>query len=56
MGATLVRHHVAPRPQCPVCGRKSLRDPDRARMLTRTTLRGIATDMANLLNDPRRLS
>jgi ribosomal protein S12 methylthiotransferase accessory factor len=30
MGATLVRHHVAARPQCPVCGRKSLRDPNRA--------------------------
>jgi oxazoline/thiazoline synthase len=30
MGATIVRHHVAARPQCPVCGRKSLRDPNRA--------------------------
>jgi oxazoline/thiazoline synthase len=29
-GATIVRHHVAPRPQCPVCGRKKLRDPRRA--------------------------
>jgi oxazoline/thiazoline synthase len=30
MGATVVRHHVAARPQCPVCGRKTLRDPNRA--------------------------
>src|SRR5215469_8861430 len=30
MGATVVRHHVAARPQCPVCGRKNLRDPSRA--------------------------
>src|SRR5215470_7990717 len=30
MGATVVRHHVAARPQCPVCGRKSFRDPNRA--------------------------
>src|SRR5262249_43357075 len=30
MGATLVKHHVAARPQCSVCGRKSLRDPNRA--------------------------
>jgi len=30
MGATVVRHHVAARPQCQVCGRKTLRDPNRA--------------------------
>ena len=29
-GATIVKHHVAARPQCPVCGRKQLRDPRRA--------------------------
>ncbi|HXW27421.1 MAG TPA: TOMM precursor leader peptide-binding protein [Xanthobacteraceae bacterium] len=30
MGSTIVRHYVAPRPQCPSCGRKKLRDPKRA--------------------------
>jgi ribosomal protein S12 methylthiotransferase accessory factor len=30
MGATIVKHHVAARPQCPSCGRKKLRDPRRA--------------------------
>jgi ribosomal protein S12 methylthiotransferase accessory factor len=30
MGATVVKHHVAARPQCPVCGNKKLRDPNRA--------------------------
>ncbi len=30
MGSTLVKHHVAARPQCPSCGRKKLRDPRRA--------------------------
>ena len=29
-GSTIVRHHVAARPQCPTCGRKKLRDPKRA--------------------------
>jgi oxazoline/thiazoline synthase len=29
-GATIVKHHVAARPQCSVCGRKKLRDPRRA--------------------------
>jgi oxazoline/thiazoline synthase len=29
-GATIVKHYVAARPQCPVCGRKKLRDPRRA--------------------------
>jgi oxazoline/thiazoline synthase len=29
-GATIVKHHVAARPQCPACGRKKLRDPRRA--------------------------
>src|SRR5262249_8673356 len=29
-GSTIVRHYVAARPQCPVCGRKKLRDPGRA--------------------------
>ena len=29
-GSTIVKHHVAPRPQCPSCGRKRLRDPRRA--------------------------
>ena len=26
MGSTIVKHHVAARPQCPACGRKKLRD------------------------------
>jgi ribosomal protein S12 methylthiotransferase accessory factor len=30
LGSTVVRHYVASRPQCPVCGRKKLRDPKRA--------------------------
>jgi len=30
LGATIVRHYVAARPQCPACGRKKLRDPRRA--------------------------
>jgi oxazoline/thiazoline synthase len=30
LGSTIARHYVAARPQCPVCGRKELRDPDRA--------------------------
>jgi bacteriocin biosynthesis cyclodehydratase domain-containing protein len=30
LGSTIVRHYVAARPQCPVCGRKKLRDPGRA--------------------------
>jgi oxazoline/thiazoline synthase len=29
-GSTIVRHHVAARPQCPTCGRKKVRDPKRA--------------------------
>ncbi len=29
-GATIAKHHVAARPQCPACGRKDLRDPRRA--------------------------
>jgi oxazoline/thiazoline synthase len=29
-GATIAKHYVALRPQCPVCGRKKLRDPRRA--------------------------
>ena len=29
LGSTIVRHYVAARPQCPVCGRKKLRDPRR---------------------------
>ena len=29
-GSTIVKHHVAARPQCPSCGRKKLRDPRRA--------------------------
>jgi oxazoline/thiazoline synthase len=29
-GSTIVKHHVAARPQCPSCGRKALRDPRRA--------------------------
>ena len=29
-GATIAKHYVAARPQCPVCGRKKLRDPRRA--------------------------
>jgi ribosomal protein S12 methylthiotransferase accessory factor len=30
LGSTVARHYVAPRPQCPSCGRKKLRDPKRA--------------------------
>ncbi len=30
LGSTIVKHHVAFRPQCPSCGRKKLRDPRRA--------------------------
>src|SRR5271170_1805595 len=30
LGSTIVKHHVAARPQCPNCGRKKLRDPRRA--------------------------
>jgi len=30
LGATIVKHYVAARPQCPTCGRKKLRDPRRA--------------------------
>ncbi len=30
LGSTIVKHHVASRPQCPSCGRKKLRDPRRA--------------------------
>ena len=29
-GSTIVRHHVARRPQCPSCGKKKVRDPKRA--------------------------
>jgi oxazoline/thiazoline synthase len=29
-GATIAKHYVGARPQCPVCGRKKLRDPRRA--------------------------
>jgi ribosomal protein S12 methylthiotransferase accessory factor len=30
MGSAVVKHYVAPRPQCPACGRKKLQDPRRA--------------------------
>ncbi len=30
LGSTIVKHHVAARPQCPSCGHKKLRDPRRA--------------------------
>jgi oxazoline/thiazoline synthase len=30
LGSTIVKHHVATRPQCPSCGQKKLRDPRRA--------------------------
>ena len=30
LGAEIAKHYVAPRPQCPSCGRKKLRDPRRA--------------------------
>lgn len=30
LGSTIVRHHVAARPQCPSCGREELHDPGRA--------------------------
>jgi oxazoline/thiazoline synthase len=29
LGATIAKHHVAARPQCPSCGRRKLRDPRR---------------------------
>lgn len=29
-GSAIVKHYVAPRPQCPVCGNKELQDPGRA--------------------------
>ncbi len=29
-GATIARHHVSKRPQCPTCGNKALTDPNRA--------------------------
>src|SRR5262249_60190598 len=29
LGSTVVRHYVPARPQCPVCGRRTLRDPRR---------------------------
>ena len=29
LGSTIVKHYVAARPQCPMCGRKKLRDPGR---------------------------
>jgi ribosomal protein S12 methylthiotransferase accessory factor len=29
LGASIAKHYVAPRPQCPSCGRKKLRDPRR---------------------------
>ncbi len=32
LGATIVKHYVASRPQCAACGRKKLRDPRRAPM------------------------
>jgi oxazoline/thiazoline synthase len=30
MGSTVARHYVPARPQCPACGRRELRDPQRA--------------------------
>jgi bacteriocin biosynthesis cyclodehydratase domain-containing protein len=30
LGASIAKHYVAPRPQCPNCGRRKLRDPRRA--------------------------
>jgi bacteriocin biosynthesis cyclodehydratase domain-containing protein len=30
LGASIVKHYVSARPQCPTCGRKKLRDPRRA--------------------------
>jgi oxazoline/thiazoline synthase len=30
LGSTIMKHYVAHRPQCPTCGRKELRAPDRA--------------------------
>jgi oxazoline/thiazoline synthase len=30
LGATIMKHYVTARPQCPSCGRKKLRDPSRA--------------------------
>ncbi len=30
LGSTIVKHYIAARPQCSACGRKALRDPNRA--------------------------
>ena len=30
LGSAIAKHYVTPRPQCPTCGRKKLRDPKRA--------------------------
>jgi bacteriocin biosynthesis cyclodehydratase domain-containing protein len=42
LGSMVVRHHVSPRPQCPSCGSKDVRDPDRAPLPIRLRVGGKA--------------
>jgi oxazoline/thiazoline synthase len=42
LGSTLVRHYVPVRPQCPACGSRDVRDPDRAPLPTRLRVGGKA--------------
>ncbi len=42
LGSTVVRHYVPVRPQCPSCGSKDVRDPDRAPLPTRLRVGGKA--------------
>src|ERR1700722_6771256 len=42
LNSTVVRHHVAARPQCPSCGSKQARDPDRPPLPTRLHVGGKA--------------
>ena len=42
LSSTVVRHHVQVRPQCPACGSKQARDPDRPPLPTRLRVGGKA--------------
>jgi len=42
LGSIVVRHHVQPRPQCPSCGSKDVRAPDRAPLPIRLRVGGKA--------------
>jgi oxazoline/thiazoline synthase len=42
LSSTVVRHHVQARPQCPACGSKQARDPDRPPLPTRLRVGGKA--------------